>query len=151
MGDELPPDEINYVPKAGMDFGFPYVYGNNIPIPGQSLAKVDIANFTVPAFNLPAHVAPLGLEFYTGSLFPSEYRQQMFVAEHGSWNRSTKIGYQVVMAKIENHKIVNVTPFASGWLQGKTVTGRPVDLLTLPDGSLLVSDDFSNKIYRISY
>ncbi len=151
MGDELPPDEINYAPKAGMDFGFPYVYGNNIPIPGQEQADINRSNFTEPVFNLPAHVAPLGLEFYTGSSFPPEYRQQMFIAEHGSWNRSKKIGYQVVFAKMQDNKIIEVIPFASGWLQGQTPTGRPVDLLTMPDGSLLVSDDFGGKVYRIKF
>lgn len=151
LGDNLPPDEINRAPQANMDFGFPYVYGNNMPAPGYDHAPMNTQNFTPPVYNLPAHVAPLGLRFYTGSQFPVKYQQQMFIAEHGSWNRSTKIGYQVVLANVEADKISHVEPFAYGWLQGKTVYGRPVDLLTMTDGSLLVSDDYAGKIYRISY
>jgi glucose/arabinose dehydrogenase len=152
LGDDLPPDEINRAPRAGMDFGFPFYYGNNVIAPGYN--KKDIppkAGMTIPAYNLPAHVAALGLTFYHGKAFPESYQQQMFIAEHGSWNRSSKIGYQVIYAKVKDGKVTEVKPFISGWLQGQSTWGRPVDLLTMPDGSLLISDDYAGVIYRVSY
>jgi len=108
-------------------------------------------DFTPPAAKLGPHVAPLGLEFYTGKQFPSAYHGQIFVAEHGSWNRSEKIGYRVMMATLEDNKVSSYEPFAEGWLNGNDVWGRPVDIELLPDGSMLVSDDFADAIYRIYY
>lgn len=151
MGDELPPDEINYAPKAGMDFGFPYVYGNNIPTPDYTKEKMDVSTFTVPAWELPAHVAPLGLTFYTGGQFPKAYQDQIFVALHGSWNRSKKIGYQVVMLTLDKNKITKMEPFVKGWLQGENVWGRPVDMVVKPNGALLISDDLNGAIYEVTY
>ncbi|MGQ3889454.1 PQQ-dependent sugar dehydrogenase [Legionella sp. CNM-1927-20] len=150
LGDDSPPDEINYAPKKGMNFGFPYCHGKNIADPQYGhLRKCN--EFTPPVFELPAHVAALGVTFYTGNLFPAEYYGQLFISEHGSWNRKQKIGYQVVAAKLNNRQVSQVQPFITGWLQGEKVWGRPVDSLTLPDGSLLISDDYANVIYRVSY
>jgi glucose/arabinose dehydrogenase len=91
------------------------------------------------------------MRFYTGAQYPAAYRNQIFIAEHGSWNRSKKIGYRVTMVRVENNRAVGYEPFASGWLQGETAWGRPADVLVMPDGSLLVSDDLAGAIYRIRY
>ena len=91
------------------------------------------------------------MRFYTGTMFPAQYRNQVFIAEHGSWNRSSKIGYRITLVRLEGGKAVAYEPFATGWLQGETVRGRPADVLVLPDGSLLVADDYAGAIYRISY
>lgn len=151
LGDHIPPDEVNTAPKSGMDFGFPYVYGNNIVAPDYTEEKLDLANFTPPAWKLPAHVAALDLKFYTGTQFPPSYRKQLFVALHGSWNRTQKDGYEVVMLTLENNKVTSMQPFATGWLQGQEAWGRPVGLLVQPDGALLVSDDLNGLIYQITY
>jgi glucose/arabinose dehydrogenase len=100
---------------------------------------------------LPAHVANLGIIFYTGNMFPAEYQNQIFIAEHGSWNRSKKIGYQVIWVKIQNNKALSWQPFVSGWLQDEHAWGRPVALLVMPDGAMLISDDTAGAIYRVSY
>jgi len=150
LGDDLPPDELNHAPRAGMNFGYPYCHGGTIADPEYG-AKRQCGEFTAPAQNLGPHVASLGLRFYTGTQFPAAYRNQIFIAEHGSWNRSRKIGYRVTLVKLENGKAVSYEPFATGWLQGETAWGRPVDVLVAPDGSLLVSDDRAGAIYRIRY
>lgn len=150
LGDDAPPDELNHAPQAGMHFGYPYCHGGTIADP-EFGAKRPCSAFTPPAQKLGPHVAALGMRFYTGSQFPAEYRQQIFIAEHGSWNRSKKIGYRISLVKLDGNKTVSYTPFASGWLQGATAWGRPADLLVLPDGSLLVSDDLAGAIYRIRY
>lgn len=151
IGNNLPPDEINYAPQLGMDFGFPYFYGDNIRTPQYKNATISKKGMTPPVWELPAHVAPLGVTFYTGTRFPKIYQNQLFVAEHGSWNRTKKIGYQVVMITMNGNKAIKATPFATGWLQGQVAWGRPVDLLVMPDGALLVSDDHAGVIYRITY
>lgn len=150
MGDDLPPDELNHAPDQGLHFGFPYCHGGTIPDPefGQERACNE---FTPPAQPLGPHVAALGMRFYTGDMFPESYRNQIFIAEHGSWDRSTPIGYRVMLVKLEDNRAVSYEVFAEGWLQNGQPWGRPVDLLVMPDGSLLVSDDFGNMIYRISY
>jgi len=150
MGDDVPPDELNYAPKQGLHFGYPYCHGGDIPDPEYG-KKRPCSEFTPPAQKLGPHVAALGMRFYTGSMFPSEYRNQIFIAEHGSWNRSTPIGYRVTMVEIKGNKAVSYRPFAEGWLQGNRAWGRPVDVLVMPDGALLVSDDEAGAIYRISY
>ena len=97
------------------------------------------------------HVAAIGMRFYNGTMFPDDYRGQLFIAEHGSWNRSKMIGYRVMQVRLEGGKAVSYEPFAEGWLQGEERWGRPVDVLVMPDGALLVSDDFGDAVYRISY
>ena len=111
----------------------------------------DCSEFIAPAQKLQAHVAPLGVKVYSGDMFPSQYSGQIFIAEHGSWNRSQKVGYRISMVRIENGETIGIETFAEGWLQGNQVTGRPVDILILADGSMLVSDDKEGRIYRISY
>ena len=150
MGDDIPDDELNFAPKPGMHFGFPYCHAGDIPDPEFGKGK-DCKNYTPPALKLGAHVASLGMKFYTGTQFPKAYRNCIFIAEHGSWNRSSKVGYRVVSVKIENNKVISSEPFATGWLVGQKVFGRPVDVLVMPDGSLLVSDDYAGCVYRISY
>ncbi|AMP90708.1 PQQ-dependent sugar dehydrogenase [Legionella pneumophila] len=150
LGDDLPPDELNVAPTKGMDFGFPYCYGKSTADPVYGKLH-SCSEFTPPVYEFPAHVAPLGMSFYTGKLFPSNYWGQIFISEHGSWNRSHKIGYQVIIAKIKNNHVTEVKPFISGWLQGEKAWGRPVDTLVMPDGALLISDDYANVIYRVSY
>jgi glucose/arabinose dehydrogenase len=150
LGDDAPPDELNHAAKAGMHFGYPYCHGGTIADPEYG-GKRSCAEFAAPAQNLGPHVASLGMRFYTGAQFPAAYRKQIFIAEHGSWNRSRKIGYRVSVVRIEGGKAVSYQPFATGWLQGEQAWGRPADVLVMPDGSLLVSDDYAGAIYRISY
>ena len=150
LGDDIPPDELNHAPKQGLNFGYPYCHGGNIPDP-QFGKKRSCSEFTPPAQKLGPHVAALGMRFYTGSMFPAEYRNQIFIAEHGSWNRSTPIGYRITVVQLENNKAVSYKPFAEGWLQRGQPWGRPVDVLVMPDGALLVSDDYAGAIYRIRY
>jgi glucose/arabinose dehydrogenase len=152
LGDDVPSCELNFAPKAGMHFGYPYCHEGSIKDP-EFGKKKPCSDFIAPADKLGAHVAPLGLKFYTGSLFPSEYKNNLFVAEHGSWNRSKKSGYNLTLVKVSNNKVSGHEVFASGWLDeaAQTAWGRPVDVLLLPDGSMLVSDDQANVIYRISY
>ena len=150
LGDNVPPDELNRAPSAGLHFGYPFVHGGDIPDPefGES---VDINQYVKPVQKLGPHVAALGMRFYTGNMFPEEYRNQIFIAEHGSWNRSKKIGYRVMLVKLNGNEAVSYETFAEGWLQGDAVSGRPVDVLVMPDGSMLVSDDYGGVIYRIIY
>lgn len=150
MGDNEPPDELNVAPREGLHFGFPYCHGGNIPDP-EFGKKRKCDEFTSPAINLGPHVAALGMRFYTGGMFPKEYRNQIFIAEHGSWNRSRMIGYRVSLVRLEGNKAKSYEVFAEGWLQGSKRWGRPADVQVAPDGSLLVSDDFANAIYRIAY
>jgi glucose/arabinose dehydrogenase len=149
LGDDAPPDELNRLSKIGQHFGYPYCHGGTIPDP--EFNQHPCSEFTPPALKLGAHVAPLGMRFYTGSMFPKEYKNAIFVAEHGSWNRSRKTGYRVMVAKLEGNRVVDYRPFASGWLQLQQTLGRPADVLVMPDGSLLISDDDAGLIYRVSY
>jgi glucose/arabinose dehydrogenase len=150
LGDDSPPDELNHAPRAGMHFGFPYCHGGTISDPEFGRRR-PCSDFTPPAQNLGPHVAALGMRFYSGEQFPAQYRNQILIAEHGSWNRSRKIGYRVSLVRLEDGKAVAYEPFATGWLQGGDAWGRPADVLVMPDGSLLVSDDFAGAIYRITY
>lgn len=150
LGDDLPPDELNRAPQPGLHFGFPYCHGGNIPDPDFG-NKNKCEEFVSPEMNLDPHVAALGMRFYTGTMFPNDYRNQIFIAEHGSWNRSTPIGYRVTIVRVSNNKAVSYEVFADGWLQGNNAWGRPVDIQVMPDGSILVSDDHANAIYRIYY
>jgi glucose/arabinose dehydrogenase len=150
LGDDIPSCELNYAPKPGMHFGFPYCHQGDLPDP-QFGAKRQCSEFTPPAAKLGPHVAPLGMRFYTGSMFPAEYKNNIFIAEHGSWNRSKKIGYRVKRVVVDGDRAVKQEVFAEGWLQGENEWGRPADVLVMPDGALLVSDDSAGVIYRISY
>ena len=150
MGDDVPPDTLNRVTRPGSNFGFPYCHAGDVPDPKFGKGR-SCSEFAQPAIKLGAHVAPLGMRFYTGRQFPSSYRDQIFIAEHGSWNRSKKVGYRITLVKVEGDKAVSYEPFATGWLQGQEPWGRPADVLVAPDGALLVSDDAAGAIYRISY
>ena len=151
MGDDQPPDELNHAPKSGLHFGFPYCHGRALLDPQFGRGK-SCGDYTPPAAELGPHVAALGMRFYTGTMFPAEYRGRIFIAEHGSWNRSTPIGYRVSTVRLEGERAIAYEPFATGWLgDNGRVAGRPVDVLVMPDGALLVSDDHAGVIYRISY
>jgi glucose/arabinose dehydrogenase len=177
LGDDAPPDELNRAPYQGLHFGFPFCHGggSGAPIRDPELGRADGCDaFRPPEMNLEPHAAALGMRFYvigasgsggaggdknsaggrTGdarSSFPPEYRNQIFIAEHGSWNRSEPLGYRVTLVRVDKNRAVSYETFAEGWLQGREAWGRPVDLEILPDGSMLVSDDKAGAIYRISY
>ena len=150
LGDDVPPDELNHAPRKGLHFGFPYCHGEDISEP-EFGEKHACEEFVPPAMKLGPHVAAIGMRFYTGTMFPDRYRNQIFIAEHGSWNRSTPIGYRVTLVRLEENRAVTYEVFAEGWLQGNAAWGRPTDVLVMPDGALLVSDDRAGVIYRIVY
>jgi len=151
LGDELPADELNRAPRAGSHFGFPYCHQGDLPDPEFGSGR-GCDEFVAPVQKLGAHVAALGMRFYTGAMFPAAYRNQIFIAEHGSWNRSKKTGYRISLVRLDAAgRALAYEPFAEGWLQGDSAWGRPVDLEILPDGSLAVSDDRAGMIYRIRY
>ena len=156
LGDDLPADELNRVDRAGQHFGFPHCHQGDSPDPEYG-AKRSCTEFVAPVAKFGAHVAALGMRFYTGSQFPAEYRGNVFVAQHGSWNRSRKSGYQVQRVVLDAAgQVQRQEPFIEGFLQldmvgRETVLGRPADVLMLPDGSLLVSDDLGGAIYRVRY
>src|SRR5512143_1276696 len=150
MGDDLPPDELNRAPRKGLHFGFPYVHGKNLPDP-EFGARGKPAGFTPPEWELPAHVASLGMRFYSGRMFPPGYPGQVFIAEHSSWSRTKPTGCPITLVRVEGNRATSYEVFADGWLQEDRAWGRPVDVQEMPDGSLLVSDDMAGRIYRISY
>lgn len=150
LGDDVPPDELNRAPRAGLHFGYPYIHGGDIPDPGFGKGH-SAADYTPPALRIQAHSAALGMKFYAGDQFPARYRGAIFIAEHGSWNRSKKVGYRVGVAFLEGNRVVGYEPFVTGWLQGQRSWGRPNDVLVAPDGSLLISDDRGGVIYRVRY
>jgi glucose/arabinose dehydrogenase len=150
MGDDVPPDELNRAPRAGLHFGYPYCHGRAVSDPRFG-PKRACADLVPPVRELGPHVAAIGMRFYTGSQFPAAYRGQVLIAEHGSWNRSRKVGYRVMRVTLKGNEAVSYEPFAEGWLQGEKAWGRPVDVLVMPDGALLVSDDEAGAVYRISY
>ena len=148
MGDDIPPDELNKSIVAGQHFGFPYLQGK-IQDPEFWSKRPKNITFNTPALELPAHVAALGMRFYTGKMFDEKYRGGIFIAEHGSWNRSKKTGYRVSFIPFNENRAVSYEVFAAGWLEGETAWGRPADVQIGPDGSLFVSDDMAGCIYRI--
>ncbi len=150
MGDDRPPDELNRAPEKGLHFGFPYCHGAGIADSGYGRAK-PCGAYVPPVRELGPHVATLGMKFYTGRMFPAEYRDQVFIAEHGSWNRTVPIGYRITMVRFEGNRAVEYRVFAQGWLRQNRAWGRPVDVLVMPDGALLVSDDRAGAVYRIDY
>lgn len=148
MGDNLPPDEINRIDVVGSHYGFPYLHASSVVEPAYEKPKN--LKITLPMYELPAHVAPTGLAFYRGSQFPDIYHNQLFVAENGSWNRSSKVGYQVVMLKIENQKVVSRETVVS-FLDGEFPVARPFALLSASDGAMYISDDLKGNVYRLFY
>ena len=151
MGDDIPSDELNHAPQAGRHFGFPYCHQGDIPDAEFGKGK-SCADYQAPELKLGAHVAALGMAFYTGDMFPTEFQGQLFIARHGSWNRSEKVGYDIVRVEFDQDGgVKGMQPFITGWLQGQEDWGRPSDVMQLPDGSLLIADDKANAIYRISY
>lgn len=151
LGDDKPACELNHATQDGQHFGYPYCHQGDLADP-EFGAKRNCSEFIAPAQKLGAHIAPLGLEFYQGKQFPAMYRNQILIAEHGSWNRKTPQGYRITLVQLDkNQHATSYSNFAEGWLQDGKAWGRPVDLEHMPDGSLLVSDDFANVVYRISY
>jgi len=150
LGPDAPADELDRAPRAGLHFGFPYCHGGTIVDPEFGAGHA-CADYVAPERALGAHVASLGMRFYTGTMFPPEYRGRIFIAEHGSWNRVIPVGYRISLVRLEDGRAVSYAPFAKGWLRGGSAWGRPVDLLVMPDGALLVSDDRAGVVYRISY
>ena len=151
MSEEVPEDELNRITKVGEHFGAPYCLQGNIPDPefgwGHSCSE-----FTAPVGLLGPHSASLGMRFYTGNMFPKSYKNAIFVARHGSWNRSKKFGGDVVVVKLDKDgKVKSTEPFITGFLENNSYVGRPVDVLQMKDGSLLVSDDWNGAVYRITY
>lgn len=152
LGNDSPPDELLHAPKPGLHFGYPYCHGGDMPDP-EFGKKQGCDKFVKPAIKLGPHVAAIGMRFYTGTMFPEAYRNQAFIAEHGSWNRDQPLGYRVTLVKVaDGRRATSYETFAEGWLRkdGKA-WGRPADVLVMPDGALLVSDDRAGAIYRISY
>lgn len=150
LGDNLPSDKLNLAPVPGLHFGFPYCAGGVLPDP-EFAAGRRCNEFVAPMAKLGPHVASLGLNFNVGTMFPAEYRNQLFIAEHGSWNRSQKIGYRVALVTLADNKVASDTVFIDGFLQNGVVVGRPVDIAFLADGSMLVSDDYRGRVYRVTY
>lgn len=150
LGDDVPPEELNRAPRPGLHFGFPYCHAGTLADP-EFGAGHPCSQYEPPAGTLGAHRAPLGMRFYSGMMFPPEYRGRIVLAEHGSWNRSAPVGYQLTTVRLEGARVAAIEPFVTGWLQGKRAWGRPVDVQPLPDGSLLVSDDRAGVVYRVTY
>jgi glucose/arabinose dehydrogenase len=150
MGDDVPDCELNRLEKVGQHFGFPYCHAGDVADP--KFSQRPCSEFVAPVVKLGPHVAPLGVRFYTGEQFPAEYRNNLFIAEHGSWNRSEKIGYRIKRVELNpDGSLKRQSVFAEGWLEDGDVWGRPADVLVTPDGALLVSDDYAGAIYRIDY
>jgi glucose/arabinose dehydrogenase len=152
ISDDLPSDKLNHITKIGEHFGYPYCHQGNLP--DTKFARGHkCSEFTPPVLNLGAHVAPLGMKFYTGTQFPAEYKNNIFIAEHGSWNRHKYQGGRIERVIVgPDGKNAKQEVFAEGWITGqRDYFGRPDDILQAPDGSLLVSDDWAGAIYRISY
>ena len=153
FGDGLPPDTLNHAPEAGLHFGFPYCHGGDLPDP--EFSGRPCSEFQPPAQKLGPHVAAIGMTFYTGSMFPAPYRNRVIIAEHGSWNRTPEaghVGYRLTVVHLDGERGVKYETFVEGWLDSdNTWWGRPADVLVMPDGSLLISDDQADAIYRITY
>lgn len=151
LGDDIPPDELNKWTEKGQHFGFPYCHGGSI-LDSEFAGDKRCSLYTAPEWKFKAHMAPLGLRFYTGKLFPKRFFNQLFVAQHGSWNRSEPHGYRIALVKFKQGRAVSEQAFITGWLtaEGK-VLGRPTDILQMHDGSLLIADDTLGVIYRVTY
>ena len=155
LGDDSPNDTLHRVASKGVHFGYPFCHQGDTPDPEYGKHR-SCSEFAPPALKLGAHIAPLGMKFYTGKMFPPEYRNNIFIAMHGSWNRSTKQGYNVTRVVVNDKgKVIKSAPFLTGFLQDEKgdppMWGRPVDVLVMRDGALLVSDDYNGILYRVSY
>jgi glucose/arabinose dehydrogenase len=160
LGDDVPGDELNVAPRAGLHFGFPFCHQGDVADP-EFGAQRACATTEPPARTLGAHVAALGVAFYTGSMFPARFRNAAIIAEHGSWNRSTPSGYRVMVAYTDGRRVTSYEPLVDGFLPGSgarggrgaaaAAIGRPADVLQMPDGSILISDDASHRIIRVHY
>jgi glucose/arabinose dehydrogenase len=151
LGEDLPNDTLHRVVKKGVHFGFPYCHQGDTLDPEFGKGR-SCAEFAPPALKLGPHIAPLGMRFYNGKMFPAEYRNRILIANHGSWNRTNKIGFNLMQVTLDAQgKAVKYEPFAEGWVEGNQYWGRPVDVQVMPDGALLVSDDVTGALYRISY
>lgn len=151
VNDDLPSDELNHVSKIGEHFGYPYCHQGDLADPKYG-AERKCSEFTPPVYKQGPHIAGLGMKFYTGDMFPAEYKNGIFIAQHGSWNRAKKLGYRVLFLSVDpDGKNPKEQVFAGTWLDDQKILGRPADVLQAPDGSLLVADDQAGAIYRISY
>lgn len=150
LGDDQPDDELNRAERGGLHFGFPFRHARDVIDP-EFGAGTETLKTQTPVALLGAHVAALGISFYTANQFPDTPETTLFLAQHGSWNRSSKVGYRVMRIETEGDQVSSVEPFVTGWLQGQKAWGRPVDVLVEPDGDLLISDDQAGVIYRVWY
>ncbi len=162
LGDDVPNDELNVASRAGQHFGFPFCHQGDVPDP-QFGSQRACSTAEAPVQLLGPHVAALGVMFYTGAMFPASYQNAAIIAQHGSWNRSTPIGYRVMVARTDGRRVTSYEPFVDGFLPGISAgapggrgagvaaIGRPVDMLQMPDGSVLISDDTGNRLIRVSY
>ncbi len=150
MGDDVPGDELNRITRQGEHFGYPYCHQGDVLDPQFGAGK-SCKDYAPPVLKLGAHVAALGMRFYTGQQFPAAYRGAALIAEHGSWNRTRKSGYRVMAVHLRGSKVLDYTPLITGFERNEKVWGRPVDVQPLPDGSVLVSDDLAGAVYRVTY
>jgi len=151
MGDDSPSDRLDTAPRKGLNFGFPYCHQGDLLDPEFGKGRT-CADYVQPLLKTGPHVAGNGVQFYTGAMFPAEYQNRMFLAQRGSWNRTQKSGYRVMMVTLGSGPVVSkYEVFAEGWLQGDKIWGRPVYTQQMKDGSLLVADDYAGAIYRITY
>ena len=155
ISDDLPNDTLHRLSRRNMHFGYPFCHQGDLQDPDLGKGR-SCKEFDAPAAKLGPHIAPLGMRFYTGKMFPAEYQNNIFIAMHGSWNRNTKHGYNVMRVTLDGAgKVTGMKPFLEGFLENDKgdppMWGRPVDVLQVRDGALLVSDDFNGIIYRISY
>jgi glucose/arabinose dehydrogenase len=151
MSEDLPNDELNRITKLGQDFGAPYCYQGNISDPEFGWGHA-CSEFVAPVALMGPHAAALGMRFYTGTMFPAEYRDQIFVARHGSWNKTVKFGGDIALVRLnKDGSVKSVEPFITGFLQNNNYVGRPVDVMNMPDGSMLISDDWNGAVYRLTY
>jgi glucose/arabinose dehydrogenase len=154
LGDDSPNDTLHHVSRKGMNFGYPFCHQGDILDPDFGKGR-SCSSFDKPAAKLGAHIAPLGMRFYTGSMFPPEYKNNIFIAMHGSWNRTTKQGYNLTRVSFDANGKTKMEPFLTGFLQDEKADppmwGRPVDVLQMKDGSMLFSDDYNGILYRVSY
>jgi glucose/arabinose dehydrogenase len=150
LGDDLPSDELNRVDREGQNFGYPYCHQGDTLDPELGAGK-SCSDFVPPVLKLGAHVASIGMRFYTGSMFPSAFRGAAIIAEHGSWNRSSKSGYRVMSVRLDGGRAVDQQPLIDRFQRNEEAFGRPADVLVMPDGALLVSDDLRGAVYRLTY